>query len=210
MLRHLCRSAGKSEQELATSYGLDIGDKNWKRDLLTEIRQQSVFQGDQETHRLAKLVSDGFEHGFRAANELQSEAAEVCDKVFEYLRKAVVDVLGLPAEIANQIQARKPLDWRSTHKFINGWLVADFSQGRLGSSEVLYPQLIWGSDLKAMTINDNESISYTFEEKFTPQFREGVQFKGKGIGVGFRPLASEVGLAGGSAGGTSAGGTSDG
>ncbi|MEC5181244.1 hypothetical protein [Arthrobacter sp. CG_A4] len=204
-LRHISRSSGKSEQDLAISYGLDTEDKNWKRDLMTEIRQQSIFQGDQRTHQLAKLVSDGFEHGFRAANELQTEAAEVCDKVFDYLRKAVLDVLQLPAEITDEIQARKPLDWRSTHKFVHGWLVGDPSQGRLGSPDALYPQLIWRSDLNAMKINDDESVSYTFEEKLTPQLREGVQFKLKGIGAGFRPLISDVERARGSAEGTSEG-----
>lgn len=204
-LRHMCRSSGKSEQELATSYNLDTEDRNWKRDLLTAIRQQSIFQGDQETHRLAKLVSDGFEHGFSPANEIQSEAAEVCHKVFDYLRRAVLDVLRVPAEIAEQIEARKPMDWRSTHKFINGWLVGDPSQGRLGSPDTLYPQLLWGSDLKAMTINDDESVSYTFEEKFTPKLREGVQFKLKGIGAGFRPLTSDVDRLRGSAEGPSNG-----
>lgn len=202
----MCRSSGKSEQELATSYNLDTEGRNWSCDLLTAIRQQSIFQGDQETHRLAKLFSDGFEHGFRAANELQAEAAEVCDKVFDYLRRAVLDVLRVPAEIAEQIEARKPMDWRSTHKFINGWLVGDPSQGRLGSPDTLYPQLLWGSDLKAMTINDGgESVSYTFEEKFTPQLREGVQFKLKGIGAGFRPLTSDVDRLRGSAEGPSNG-----
>jgi len=43
-----------------------------------------------------------------------------------------------------------------------------------------------------MTINDDESVSYTFEEKFTPELREGVQFKLKGIGAGFRPLTNDV------------------
>lgn len=192
-LRHMGRSSGKSEKQLAASYGIDTAeDKNWKRDLLIEIRQQSIFQGDLKTHQLARQVSDGFEHGFRPANEIQSEAAEVCHKVFDYLRAAVLDVLQLPLEFAEQIQARKPVDWRSTHKFINGWLVGDPSQGRLGSPEVLYPQLIWGSDLKAMTSNDDESVSYTFEEKLTPQLNEGVQFKLRGIGAGFRPLISEV------------------
>ncbi|WP_139346536.1 hypothetical protein [Sinomonas mesophila] len=187
-LRNKCRNSGITEGQLAESYGLDPADRNWRRDLLTAVRLHLIFQSDQSTHQRARAVSDGFEHGFRPASELQSAAAEICPRVFAYLRQAVLDVLELKPEIASAIMARDPLDWRSAHKFIRGWLVGDPDDDRLGSPEVLYPQLNWGTVLKEMKIHEDESISYTYDENLTPMLGIGMGFKLRGLGASWRPL----------------------
>ena len=190
-LRHKCRTSGLTEEQLAVSYDLDPADRNWRRDLLTAIRLNSIFQGDQSTHQLAREVSDGFEHGFRPANELQNVAAGICLQVFAYVRQAVLDCLELEAGISSAISAREPLDWRSAHKFVRGWLVGDPNDARLASPEVLYPQLSWGAKLKEMTIHHDESISYSYDETFTPHLGNGMGFKLRGIGASWRPLNHE-------------------
>ena len=77
------------EEMLARDWGVPW-DEHGRRNLLAVARRRLVFQGDDDTHRNAKLASDGFEHGFKDLQKVQRLAERVHLKTALYLREAIL------------------------------------------------------------------------------------------------------------------------
>lgn len=99
-----------SEEDLAHEYGLVIDDPKlprWKDLLGARVRETIIFAGDTETYKAAKDASDGLD----AAHALKS-----ADKTFYYVRRTIVDLLGVSQEVVDELNEIKPKDVQSLRK----------------------------------------------------------------------------------------------
>ncbi len=82
---------GADEEVLARQWELRVDDPRYIRsELLREARPRLVFGSDRETHRLAKLASDGFEHGFKNWETVGALASKVVGATAQYLRGCII------------------------------------------------------------------------------------------------------------------------
>lgn len=66
VIEDVCQEQSKTLEDLAKERNIDMS-KPWHNVLSGQLRVESIFQGDSDTHRLAKRASDGLEHGFEEA-----------------------------------------------------------------------------------------------------------------------------------------------
>ena len=111
------------EVGLAEHLGLDITQPLKIHNLLhSYLRQQVIFAGNQEVHRALKKASDGFEHGFLATTAIREfvDADGILMAAFSYVRKAILDLLGLPTELGDNLMATLPTYNDRYHAVVRG------------------------------------------------------------------------------------------
>ena len=76
-------------------------------------RRRVVFGGDRETHKAAREVSDGFEHGFETYEKLLEKAEKCAEPTMAHVRRAIINLSPLAdrhkAVLLDDERFRKPL-----------------------------------------------------------------------------------------------------
>ncbi len=117
---------GITAKELAQEHSLVTDDPHrprWKDLLGARVRERAIFAGDTVTYRTAKDASDGIEHGIWELDKVAAHALKSADKTFEYIRRTLVDLLGLEPALADELVGIKPKDVQSLRKVARGRLI---------------------------------------------------------------------------------------
>ncbi|MFC3898573.1 hypothetical protein ACFOWZ_44500 [Lentzea rhizosphaerae] len=181
MIRHQCERHSLQTEELARRQGIDIDDDGkWKHRLEVWARRDVIFDGDRETYNKARSASDGIEHGFMEFEDVNRKALDVTDKVFSYIRRAILTLLKLPEMDFPDLWQRPPRDVASLRKIIRGHLVGDGTNPAVPGED--HPRLKWTSRVSKLE-RTGENLSVSFEEKFTVRCSPGYGFRGQAIEV---------------------------
>jgi hypothetical protein len=176
-IRVRCERLGiTQEKELARSLGIDVARYGWKSELGARIRLGDVFHDDADTHRAAREASDGFEHGYMDMSEVHRRARLSTEQTFGHVRRAVLGLLDLEAEVRDRIMDYEPRDVRSTRRLVRGRFVGKSDQPAAEGEE--YPMLLWESSVTRFWRRGPRDFDARFSEKFTVKCADEVQFEG--------------------------------
>jgi hypothetical protein len=178
-LDHHLSQAGLSEQQLAVAWGYVNGNRKTVREfLIHETRRRILFDGADECHRVAKSISDKFEHGFVNYGELRREAIEVVVKTAKYLRSSVIRLSGVEDGI-KQILMSPPYDQAcgplKLVKYIWGSLTAQTEQ--LAADGQVYPICQWKSVLERVYLDEQDRYTFSTNDTITSLLGEGVKLR---------------------------------
>ena len=151
LLRDECLHAGIDEDHLVAQWNIE------KKELDGEIRVRRVFGGDREAYRAAKQASDGFEHRFVNYAEIRAHAEAVARRTGAGVRRAIFDLLSLPAESRALLMADpygEPMDPRPLEQVVRGNLVGP-ADGLAHKTQV-YPCLRWNFGMADYLGEDGE------------------------------------------------------
>jgi hypothetical protein len=172
------RDAGMTVEQYAKSQGLGL------RKLQAKFRREVIFRNDEEAYELAKDAVDGFEHGSMDLGEVLRRAQEACPKVFDYIRSAIIDLVGVDPGIRDLLLGERygqPLDAQSMRTLVRGRFenVGD----ELAAADERYPLLTWTRGLARLELGDDRQLSASIKENMTVKCADGVQFRHLGIEV---------------------------
>lgn len=177
-----------SEEQLARDLEIDIDklppNNTLPQALESAIRKKILFQGDDQCYKDAKAASDGFEHGFMPFDEIRNKARPVRDKTASYLRKAILNIVGINStyhEILLNTPYDVPLGYWPVAKYMRGQLLGD--SDRLAAKGKEYPTMSWRSSIKSITVSALGEYNITFEEKLRAHLGAGISFKRKSFEV---------------------------
>jgi hypothetical protein len=132
-----------------------------------------IFQGDDDTYKTASRGRNGLEHGFMGIDEAAAHAVKCADKTFEHIRRMIIDLLGLPTDVADELMTIKPKDVQSLRKAIRGRLVGE-AENPAPEGE-FYPTIEWSSGVSSVVREDTTfRVSYT--ERFTIRTHPNIGF----------------------------------
>jgi hypothetical protein len=183
VLRRTKWELSKTEEELARMLDVVTDDPSrprWKQVMREQVREQIIFEGDGDTYRTAKRSSDGLEHGFLDLSDVAQHAIASADATFTYVRRAIIDLVDLPAEIGAELMEIKPKDVQSQRKLIRGRLLGD--AGNLALDGELYPRLEWRSSIESV-VRSGSAFEMKAREQFTARISPSVQFLPDSISV---------------------------
>lgn len=172
------RDAGVSLAEYAKSQGLAL------RKFQAKLRREVIFRNDEEAYNLAKDAVDGFEHGSMDLGEVFRRAEQACPKVFEYIRAAIVDLLGVAPDTRDLLLGDKygqPLDAQSMRTLVRGAFVNVGEE--LAAPDERYPLLTWTRGLARLELGDDRQLNASIRENMTLKCADGVQFRHMGIEI---------------------------
>jgi hypothetical protein len=177
VIRKIMADRAISEEELAQSLGVVTDGPelpDWRRELGVRIRREVIFAGDTSTYRAAKEASDGLEHGFLELDKVVRNALKSADKTFFYVRRTIVDLLQLPAAIADELMTIKPKDVQSRRKVVRGRLlgVADDP----APEDRFYPVLEWRSQIGSV-VREGSSFTMSGNDLLTVRTHPDVSFQ---------------------------------
>ncbi len=171
-LADYCKRSGRSEAQIMSD------ERHEERGhLLAWARRELIFAGDKFVYTRAKDASDGLEHGYRTVSEVRELAESVCDKVFEYVRRAIVDLLELPHTARDQLLDKfgTPADTQSLRRRVTGSLVGEGDELAIRDKE--YPILEWNSSISHFDIAEDGSPKVQFSDRFTVRTAESIAFQ---------------------------------
>jgi hypothetical protein len=177
VIRKTVASRGISEEDLAHEFGLVTDDPKqprWKDLLGAGVRQEIIFTGDAETYKAAKDASDGLEHGSWELDKVAAHALKSADKTFRYVRRTIVDLLGLPQEVANELNEIKPKDVQSMRKIVRGRLIGAAEDPAMEGE--LYPRLEWSSGIESVA-REGSTFQMKPKERMTVRTHPDVGFR---------------------------------
>lgn len=95
-LRNHLEKLGISKEQLAHRWGFEVArDRKVEYFLDQQSRVRLVFHGDVLHHKIAKDVSDKFEHGLANGGALFKDAREALMPSAEHLRRAIIELSGV-------------------------------------------------------------------------------------------------------------------
>ena len=163
------------EQELATQWGFNPnGTMKLATFLETEARVNLTCQGDRDHYKIAKEVSDKFEHGLANGGALFSGARDALMPISRYLREAIFRV----AEISDEhflALLSDPYDvprgpGRFDH-YMHGKLIG--GNGALSAEGFDHPFCEWKNGIKDVTLNEATGV-YSYIPDYALTARVGV------------------------------------
>jgi hypothetical protein len=176
VVREHMRKTSKTEEQLAVDWHVNDPDKLKRRKgIEVQARRRLVFKDDAECLKLARAVSDGFEHGFSDFGTMRKPAEDVIVKTAAYLRQAILETVGIASELLERAlgpkysSARGPL---MIVRYIRGTLTG--AAEHLAAEGHLYPMFHWKSGLKKVQIGGDGTYEFTPKEDFTADFGQGV------------------------------------
>jgi hypothetical protein len=176
VIRKTVAARGISEEDLAHEYGLVTDNPKqprWKDLLGAEVRQKIIFAGDAETYKDAKDASDGLEHGSWELDKVAAHALKSADKTFRYVRGTIVDLLGLPPEVVNELNEITPKDVQSMRKVVRGRLIGAAEDPAMEGE--LYPRLEWSSSIESVA-REGSTFQMKPKERMTVRTHPEVGF----------------------------------
>lgn len=177
VVRATAAARGVTEEALARSFGLATDDPQrprWKDLLGARVRQAIIFAGDDDTYQTAKSASDGLEHGIWELNRIAENAIRCTDKTFGYVRRSIIDLLGLDAQAATELMSIEPTDVESTRTIMRGRLVG--SAADPAAEGQLYPSLEWQSGIGSVT-REGTGHDVSRKDRFTVRAHPNVRFQ---------------------------------
>lgn len=177
-----CRRTGRSEAEIRAAEGHEN-----RGHLLAWARREIIFAADHDTHRAAKKASDGMEHGHLPVGAVRALAESVCDAAFTHVRRAIADLIEIPAEARNELLERfgKPADTRSLGRRVVGSLIGEGDE--LAAPGSRYPVLEWNSSIASFDIDAEGMPHADVRDRFTVRTAEGLGFQLRRLEVYGRP-----------------------
>lgn len=172
MLREYLRKNEITEDRLISEWRID------KKQLDSEVRRRLIFGGDVLCFKIAREVSDSFEHGFGSFSEMQKPAAEIVFKTAGYLREAIFKLVEAPKSLVDVLLASpysRPRGPILTVKKLKGTLVGPID--KLPKEGNAHPILFWKSRIKEVSLDENGQFVFKPEEKLTAHIGEGVVLK---------------------------------
>jgi hypothetical protein len=152
--RHLALVQSISDTTLGAQWGFDEnGQMKLHNFLDAEARVRLIFSGDQECHRLAKYVSDHFEHGFSNAGNLHPKARNCVIPTARYLREAIFSLLSLDGDILQAFTSEyaEPRGAARLEQYFFGELIGNGEKLAAEGSE--YPICAWRSSFEDVSFN---------------------------------------------------------
>lgn len=178
---HLERQ-GVSEPELAREWGFKPkgGYMEQEKFLNSEARLRLVCQGDALHHRIAREVSDSFEHGLANGGALFARAKDALMPIARYLREAILSVAEVPDEHRQTIQAdpyARPRGLGGLEQYFRTKLVGDSEE--LAAEGYDHPCCDWQQKIKSVTLDPEIwRYSYTPEHTLTARIGENLKMVG--------------------------------
>jgi hypothetical protein len=142
------------------------------------VRKHLLFQGDDQCYKDAKDASDGFEHGFMPFDKIRNKARAVRDKTAKYLRKAILDLVGIENTYRDILLATPynvPLGNWPVVKYIRGQLLGD--SDNLAAKGKKYPVMSWRSTIKSVDFSESGEYDIKFEETLRAHLDNGISFQ---------------------------------
>ena len=167
VIRKRVADQGISEEQYAQSFQLVTDDPQrprWAQLLGERVREQVIFDGDSETYKAAKAASDGLEHGFLELDKVAAQALKSADRTFHHVRRTVIELLLLPAEVADELMTIKPMDVQSQRKILRGRLLGAAADP--AEAGEMYPVLEWRSSIAAV-VREGSTFQMKAEEQIT-------------------------------------------
>lgn len=169
----------RDEDELIAKWGLAD-----KRALDGEVRRRLVFHGDAPCQADTRKASDGFEHGFLPFDTVNRLAVRVRDRAAQHVRHAILELLGVPADVRATLTSSKfdavRASWPIT-LYVRGEFVGPAEQ--LAATDQEYPMLRIDVRLTAHKTNLDGSATISFNNSYTPICGDGVLFVPKSYEV---------------------------
>jgi hypothetical protein len=169
---------GISAETLAIEWGFDGAERLRLEQFLDQnARVRLVFEGDREHHRIAKKVSDDFEHGFQNAGKLFAPSRGALVPTARYLRKAILKMVGMDATDEATLLGDRYLEPRGPAQlemYLRGKLIGDGTI--LAEDGYDHPFCDWNLNIET-TRNEDGSHSSKFSPKLTVRIAEKMTFK---------------------------------
>jgi hypothetical protein len=166
-----------TSEELARSLGINTDNpdrRKMQEKFRGRVREQMIFDGDTDTYQTAKDASDGLEHGYLELDEIAQHAVKCADKTFYHVRRTIIELLRLPADVAMELMAIRPKDVQSRRKVIRGRLMGTAEE--LAAEGQLYPLLEWESHVESVT-RDGSAFHFRDTDKVTVRTHPDVTFQ---------------------------------
>ena len=176
-LRRALSDSGLSESELAETWGVRPAEPRTRPLLEAEARRRIVFDGNDETHRQAAEISDGFEHGFRDLGELHGPSLEIRNQAASLVRGAWLHLVRAPEEVCRELtegRFAQPLDMTDYVRYMRGRLVGPGDD--LAPENEEYPYLEWRTAPKLADAGDGR-FTISGEETFTVRTNDRIAFQ---------------------------------
>lgn len=174
-----------TKEELASKWGFEPDNRLRIDEFLDkEARLRLVFRGDALHHRIAKDVSDKFEHGFENGGKLFKPAASALIPSATYLRDAILELLNLPEKHLSKLKSEtysNPRGPAGLEQYLRGRLIAPAGE-RLAADGQEHPFCFWQVEVEAHRRQDG-----THEYEHKPTLTAVI-----GPGVTLQPLQHEV------------------
>lgn len=119
---------GLSNEQLHAHFRVDYAAPGAKRALLSRIRLQEIYGGDNDLRGQAERVSNGFEHGFEDLNAAKEVAEDVVAATGRLVRGAILRAAGLPPATLSHLNSDRfivPMPLFSAEYFYVGKLRVD-------------------------------------------------------------------------------------
>lgn len=177
VLRRTKVELSKTDEELAQMLDVVTDDPErprWKQIMREQIREQIIFDGDHDTYATAKKASDGLEHGFLELDEVARRAIASAGRTFTCVRRAIIDLLDLPRDIATEMMEIKPKDVQSARKIIRGSLLGAAEDP--AADDQMYPLLEWASSIDSV-VREGSAFHMKPREKVTVRTNPDIQFR---------------------------------
>ena len=186
--RHLAET-GLSEMKLAEEWGFYKKGRQKKKCqffkkvrqtesefLESEARRRLIFKEDRQCSKLARLVSDGFEHGYEEFGKLRSFASQVTQSSARYLRESILEHSGISKESFDHLASffstpRGPL---KIVKYLWGFLTGGTDS--LAAPGHKYPFCEWTSKISKVYVNEEGGYLFSPSENFRTVLGPGVMF----------------------------------
>jgi hypothetical protein len=141
----------RDERAHASHRGVDVSKSNWRDVLLGWVRRDVICQRDKDTYDAVRKLSDKLEHGALDMPLIREAAPRVTGKLFDYVRRGMLDLMDLDPAVREALASTRPLDITPIHSSITGVLTGDVSNpDRLGDDEP-YPRLDWQTAIEEYT-----------------------------------------------------------
>ncbi len=176
-LRNECARSGTDDDGLCQAWHIE------KRHLDREVRRRLIFHGDDDIYAQARDTSDALEHMFEDFPELQMKAAACRDATATHIRRAIVELIGVPAEMVASMTAgpySAPVQLEALDRSIAGTLIGPADQ--LASTASKHPRLTdWTVELVAIE-SKGDGYELTASDKAKVSIGPAAQFKASGFG----------------------------
>lgn len=178
-LRVHLEKKGASEAELANEWGFKPkgGYLEQEKFLRTEARVRLVCQGDALHHKIARKVSDSFEHGLENGGALFGPARDALMPIARYLRAAILEVARVPKEHQQTLFTdpyARPRGLGGFEQYFRTTLRGDSEE--LAHEGRDHPCCDWQYTIKAATF-DSETGLYSYTPDHTMTARIGQEIK---------------------------------
>jgi hypothetical protein len=178
--RHEIAERDITKVQLADEWGYDkTGKLNVDEFLDAEARLRLVFARDSECHKLAKHVSDHFEHGFSTAGALFAKSRSCLIRTASHLRNAIFEILKLQQDVRSILERyRRPRGPLGTNKYVRAVLVG--GGDGLAAEGQEYPMFDWHPHIRNLKF-DATNDRYSFDPADSHTARIGPHHKFENI-----------------------------